>query len=97
MVQMNKKVVVVFGATGAQGGSVTRTLIQEPTASEEFHVRAVTRNSSQATAATLMRLGAEVVEVSSLLVFGDTYMVSRPLTESSQRAILVKRELCAKS
>ncbi|XP_036054215.1 nmrA-like family domain-containing protein 1 [Onychomys torridus] len=54
----DKKLVVVFGATGAQGGSVARTLLEDGT----FRVRVVTRNPEQRAAKELMLQGAEVVQ-----------------------------------
>ena len=38
----SKKLITVFGATGAQGGSVVRFLFNDP--DKTFAVRAVTRN-----------------------------------------------------
>uniref|UniRef100_H0V6R0 NmrA-like family domain-containing protein 1 n=1 Tax=Cavia porcellus TaxID=10141 RepID=H0V6R0_CAVPO len=54
----DKKLVVVFGATGAQGGSVARTLLEDGT----FRVRVVTRNPRQKAANELRLQGAEVVQ-----------------------------------
>uniref|UniRef100_A0A8C5L8U2 NmrA-like family domain-containing protein 1 n=1 Tax=Jaculus jaculus TaxID=51337 RepID=A0A8C5L8U2_JACJA len=54
----DKKLVVVFGATGAQGGSVARTLLEDGT----FRVRVVTRNPEQRAAKELKQQGAEVVQ-----------------------------------
>lgn len=54
----DKKLVVVFGATGAQGGSVARTLLEDGT----FRVRVVTRNPEQRAAQELKLRGAEVVQ-----------------------------------
>ncbi|CAH6786750.1 Nmral1 [Phodopus roborovskii] len=54
----DKKLVVVFGATGAQGGSVARTLLEDGT----FRVRVVTRNPEQRAAQELKLQGAEVVQ-----------------------------------
>ncbi|XP_004373273.2 nmrA-like family domain-containing protein 1 isoform X1 [Trichechus manatus latirostris] len=54
----DKKLVVVFGATGAQGGSVARTLLEDGT----FRVRVVTRDPGQQAAKALRLQGAEVVQ-----------------------------------
>ncbi|NXM39271.1 NMRL1 protein, partial [Gymnorhina tibicen] len=53
-----KKLIVVFGATGAQGGSVARALLDDGT----FKVRAVTRSPRKKEAEELRRRGAEVVK-----------------------------------
>uniref|UniRef100_A0A4X1VRY3 NmrA-like family domain-containing protein 1 n=1 Tax=Sus scrofa TaxID=9823 RepID=A0A4X1VRY3_PIG len=53
-----RKLVVVFGATGAQGGSVAQTLLEDGT----FRVRVVTRNPRQRAAKELRLQGAEVVQ-----------------------------------
>ncbi|NWU94018.1 NMRL1 protein, partial [Upupa epops] len=53
-----KKLIVVFGATGAQGGCVARALLADGT----FQVRAVTRSPGKKEAAELARSGAEVVK-----------------------------------
>ncbi|XP_066432861.1 nmrA-like family domain-containing protein 1 [Eleutherodactylus coqui] len=52
-----KKVIVVFGATGAQGGAVADALLADGT----FAVRAVTRDPSKPAAVKLREAGAEVV------------------------------------
>ena len=54
---MKKQIVLVTGATGAQGGSVARALL----ANNTFAVRALTRNPGSAKAASLKALGAEIV------------------------------------
>lgn len=54
-----KKIITVFGATGAQGGGVARAILNDP--NSEFAVRAVTRNPDSDKAKELARLGAEVV------------------------------------
>ncbi|XP_005858512.1 PREDICTED: nmrA-like family domain-containing protein 1 [Myotis brandtii] len=54
----SKEVIAVFGATGSQGGSVARALLE----SKKFAVRAVTRNVTQPKALVLQELGAEVVK-----------------------------------
>ncbi|XP_054524785.1 nmrA-like family domain-containing protein 1 isoform X2 [Pan troglodytes] len=55
---VDKKLVVVFGGTGAQGGSVARTLLEDGT----FKVRVVTRNPRKKAAKELRLQGAEVVQ-----------------------------------
>ncbi|XP_073414744.1 nmrA-like family domain-containing protein 1 [Dendrobates tinctorius] len=53
----DKKVFVVFGASGAQGGSVAAALLDDGT----FEVRVVTRDTSKPAAVKLKEAGAEVV------------------------------------
>jgi uncharacterized protein YbjT (DUF2867 family) len=55
----NKKVIVVFGATGAQGGGLAHAILKDP--NSEFSVRAVTRNPNSEKAQALAKLGAELV------------------------------------
>jgi len=55
----NKQIITVFGATGAQGGSLAYAILNDT--NSEFAVRAVTRNVSSDKAKDLARLGAEVV------------------------------------
>ncbi|NXC43016.1 NMRL1 protein, partial [Penelope pileata] len=52
-----KKVIVVFGATGAQGGAVARALLED----DAFLVRALTRSPGRSAAQELRQRGAEVV------------------------------------
>ncbi|MCD6010975.1 MAG: nucleoside-diphosphate sugar epimerase [Flavipsychrobacter sp.] len=54
-----KKTIVVFGATGAQGGGLVRAILNEP--NSEFAVRAVTRDVNSDKAKVLASQGAEVV------------------------------------
>ena len=54
-----RKIITVFGATGAQGGGLARAIIADP--EQRFSVRAITRDASSAKARELSRLGAEVV------------------------------------
>ena len=55
---MSRKTILVFGATGAQGGSVARSLLSRG----RFDVRAITRNPDSPAAQALRDLGAEVVK-----------------------------------
>ena len=68
-----KKIITVFGATGAQGGGLVRSILSDP--NSEFSVRAVTRHVDSDKAKELARLGAEVV-------YGDLANV-----ESVQRSL----------
>src|SRR5437868_2640261 len=56
---MSKKIIVVFGATGAQGGGLAHAILKDT--NSEFAVRAVTRDVSSDKARDLAKLGAEVV------------------------------------
>jgi uncharacterized protein YbjT (DUF2867 family) len=55
-----KKLIAVVGATGAQGGSLARSILSDPHGG--FAVRALTRDKSSQKAQELSHLGAEVVE-----------------------------------
>ena len=54
-----KKIITVFGATGAQGGGLARAILNDP--KSEFAVRAVTRDPKSEKAKALAEMGAEVV------------------------------------
>ncbi|MBL8543334.1 MAG: NmrA/HSCARG family protein [Hyphomonadaceae bacterium] len=56
----DKKIITVFGATGAQGGGLVRAIHADP--DSPFRARAVTRNPSSEAAQQLAALGAEVVQ-----------------------------------
>ncbi|RJE23177.1 hypothetical protein PHISCL_04484 [Aspergillus sclerotialis] len=51
-------IIAIVGATGNQGGSVARSLLQNPS----FRVRGITRNASSEASRALVLLGADVVE-----------------------------------
>jgi len=55
-----KKIIAITGATGAQGGSLARSILADPDG--EFSVRAITRNSRSPAALALRDAGAEVVQ-----------------------------------
>ncbi len=57
---MSKKIITVFGATGAQGGGLVRAICSDT--NSEFTARAFTRDPSSAKAKELAALGAEVVQ-----------------------------------
>jgi uncharacterized protein YbjT (DUF2867 family) len=54
-----KKIIVVFGATGAQGGGLANAILNDK--DSDFSVRAVTRNPDSDKAKELASKGAEVV------------------------------------
>jgi len=60
-----KKILVVFGATGTQGGSVIKSILGDPKTAETYAIRAITRDASKPAAQKLAALGVEVVTVSS--------------------------------
>lgn len=53
-----KKLVVVVGATGNQGGSVARRFLQDP----QYAVRGLTRNLTSAASQELVALGVDMVQ-----------------------------------
>ena len=55
----NKKIITVFGATGAQGGGLVRAILADK--NSDFSVRAVTRDANSEKAKALKQLGADVV------------------------------------
>lgn len=55
----DKKIIAVFGATGAQGGGVVRAIVGDPDGG--FTARAITRNPDSDKAKELASLGADVV------------------------------------
>ena len=54
-----KKIITIFGATGAQGGGLARAILQDK--NSPFAVRAVTRDKNSDKAKELAQLGAELV------------------------------------
>ncbi|KAG0049982.1 hypothetical protein BGZ83_005220 [Gryganskiella cystojenkinii] len=59
---LSKQIVVVFGATGSQGGSVVNTFLEDPELSKKYHIRAVSRDVNKPEAKALQLKGAEVVQ-----------------------------------
>lgn len=54
----NKKIIAVFGATGAQGGGLAHTILDD--SNSEFAVRAITRDANSEKAKQLAQKGAEI-------------------------------------
>ena len=59
----SRKIVVVFGATGVQGGSVIKSILGDPRTAEEFKIRGITRDPSKPNAQALTKQGVECVKV----------------------------------
>jgi uncharacterized protein YbjT (DUF2867 family) len=57
----DKKIIAVLGATGAQGGGLVRSILNDK--SSEFSIRALTRNVNSPKAKILAEMGAEMVAV----------------------------------
>ncbi len=55
-----KKIITIFGATGAQGGGLVRAILSDP--NSDFTARAVTRDPESDKAKALAEMGAEVVK-----------------------------------
>lgn len=56
-----KKILVVFGAIGNQGGSVIRSILEDSKTAAEFKIRAITRDLSKPRAKALEAQGVECV------------------------------------
>ncbi|CZR63660.1 related to nitrogen metabolic regulation protein nmr [Phialocephala subalpina] len=56
------KTLVVFGATGQQGGSIIKTVLASPSLSKTYKIRAVTRDITKPAAQALSSLGIEIVQ-----------------------------------
>ncbi|KAM5536537.1 hypothetical protein V8D89_009814 [Ganoderma adspersum] len=67
------KLIAVCGATGNQGGSVARLLLQHP---DEYRTRVLTRNPQSPASQELARLGAEVVKA-DLTIRSDVHAALR--------------------
>jgi len=68
-----KKIITVFGATGAQGGGLARAILEDRDG--PFALRAVTRDTGSTAARTLAAAGAEVVSAD----LGDAASVARAM------------------
>lgn len=57
------KLITVFGATGNQGGSVIKHILEDSQLSKEYKIRGITRDTSKKSAQDLIKQGVEVVSV----------------------------------
>jgi len=58
---MSPKLLVVFDATGQQGGSVISSVLSDPELSKQYRIRAITRDTTSPAATTLQKKGVEVI------------------------------------
>jgi uncharacterized protein YbjT (DUF2867 family) len=68
-----KKIIVVFGALGNQGGSVIDSILNDPDTVEKFEIHGVTRDPAKPSALALAERGVKVVKVKSLTSKLDSY------------------------
>lgn len=61
--EIMSRVLTVFGATGAQGGSVVRAISKHSRLAEEYKIRAVTRDVAKPAAKALEKQGIDVIQV----------------------------------
>lgn len=59
------KLLVVFGATGQQGGSIVDFVLNDPELSKQFEIRGISRDRNSSAAKALTAKGVEVVEADS--------------------------------
>ena len=59
---MSKQLLVVFGATGQQGGSIIEQLLQDKQLSSKYAIRGLTRDPTSKAAQALSSQGVEVVQ-----------------------------------
>lgn len=59
----DKKLLVVLGATGKQGGSVINSILGDEKAAAQFSIRAITRDPSKPAAQALAKRGVECIKV----------------------------------
>lgn len=57
----SKQLLTVFGATGNQGGSLIRTVLQTPSLNAKYALRGITRDTSKPAAQDLAKQGVDVV------------------------------------
>jgi uncharacterized protein YbjT (DUF2867 family) len=58
----SKKVLTIFGATGNQGGSIIDTVLANPSLSDKYALRGISRDPSSGKSKALSSKGVEVVQ-----------------------------------
>jgi uncharacterized protein YbjT (DUF2867 family) len=71
-IMSSKKIIIVFGALGNQGGSVIDSLLNDPDAAGKFEIHGVTRDSAKPAALALSERGVKVVEVRTIRINVDS-------------------------
>ena len=66
------KLLTVFGASGNQGGSVIRAVLANPVLSKEFHIRAITRDTSKPSITQMAEKGVDTMAVGTASFSPDT-------------------------
>ncbi|CEN59833.1 hypothetical protein ASPCAL02274 [Aspergillus calidoustus] len=104
------KLLVVFGATGAQGGSLIDYGLQDAPLSKEYRLRGITRNGSKPSAVKLAAKCVEMVEASTnipsslaaavegadaLFAVTDSWNSKSPSTEIAQGKAIADAALAA--
>lgn len=59
---MSQKILTIFGATGNQGGSTLSAVLDNPSLSAKYKIRAITRDPSKPSAQALASRGAELAQ-----------------------------------
>ncbi|KAH7389057.1 hypothetical protein BKA64DRAFT_604648 [Cadophora sp. MPI-SDFR-AT-0126] len=57
-----RKILVVFGVTGNQGGSVVDSILKDPSISEQFEIRGITRDPTKPSAVALTERGVTLLK-----------------------------------
>ncbi|KAH8690298.1 hypothetical protein BGW36DRAFT_390557 [Talaromyces proteolyticus] len=93
------EIIVVFGATGKQGGSVIQAIQNDQSLAARFKIRAVTRNLSSSAAQKLVDKGLEVIQgdmsvyesVEKVVSGADTVFLVTNFWEQCERSIEVSQ------
>jgi len=57
------KLITVIGSTGTQGGSVIKSILNDPELSKEYKIRGITRDPSKSSGEKLKNKGVDLVKV----------------------------------
>jgi hypothetical protein len=83
----SKKILVVFGATGNQGGSVINSILSDPITAEQFRITGITRDPSKPSALALANKGVNLVKVSWLILSQISVLTRHSLRRTSTTKI----------